>query len=393
MNEPITMEQVRGELKKTHETFMAEVKRFKDPVHQTSEKVEKLQTALDEQVKRLDEMIVKINRPALPVAGSAEAKKLQREMLRKALRLGFDAKTGMIDLEKALTPEEIKALSVSVDPAGGYLAPVEYANEIIQSAVEFSPVREYARVFTTTRQSLRIPRRTQRPGVTKHQENVADGENQNLAYGLVEVPTKEYKSVQRVSNELIEDTAYNIEEQLQMDVSFEFGVSEGRDFILGNGASEPEGIVSSGYFSTVNTITNDVFAAEDVIQLFYDVKEAYAMRGVFMAHRSIIREVRKFKSTTGEFLWQPGLNGDASQTLMGKPIREAVDMASAVADQAKIMLFGDFRRAYGIVDRIGINVLRDPYSRSLEGEVQYIFRKRTGAKGMDPEALRILKVQ
>lgn len=384
------MQEANANMKLAHEAFKKElehakeVKTWKDEV--VTPKLEALNTVLDKEAKRIDEIIMKMS--ALPVASVSEAEKKAKtgELLRKAFK---DRNSFGVGWNPS---EEIKALALQPDSSGGHLAPVEYVNEIIKGVVEFSPVRQYARVFNTSTPGLKIPKRIQRPGVTKHSEATSESENTNVNWGLKDIRTKNYISIQIASNESLADAAFNIEQQLSMDTSFEFGVSEGTDFISGNGVTAPEGILTNANVTLTQTTTNDAFVAADVIELFYALKEAYAMRGVFMSNRAIIKKIRQFVSDTGEFLWQPGLNGEASQTLLGKPIREATDLTGTVADAAKIMLFGDFGRGYGIVDRQGIIILRDPYSNSSAVQTKFVFTKRTGGAVLDEAAIKILQV-
>ncbi len=71
--------------------------------------------------------------------------------------------------------------------------------------------------------------------------------------------------------------------------------------------------------------------------------------------------IRKFKDAEGNYLWAPPLAADRAATLMGFPVTEAEAMPDLSAGSLSVA-FGDFRRGYLVVDRLGLRVLRDPYS-------------------------------
>ena len=85
------------------------------------------------------------------------------------------------------------------------------------------------------------------------------------------------------------------------------------------------------------------------------------------------------------------LQGGMVNTILGQPYVEATDMAS-IAQNAYPVAYGDFRRAYMIVDRVSLAVLRDPFTQATTGNVRYIARRRVGGQVVLPEALTKLKV-
>jgi HK97 family phage major capsid protein len=392
------LDEARGELIKANEAFKKKTEELTQKevaLGKAVARTEDLQKVMDEKTKEIDLLLTKLNRPAVAVVDPEEMKFAKKMLLRKALKTGFDPSRQGLGMG-SLTPEELKVLAINQDPSGGYLTSTEYVNEIIKAEVQFSPVREYARKITTSKPSITLRKRTRRPGVTKKVEGATGSENTNIAWGKVVIAVKNYFSEQIATNELLEDADFNIEEQISMDASFEFGVSQGTDFIKG-ATNGPEGILQNPNINVVTTKTSPTFTADDVINFYYGIYEGYAKRGVFMFNRDTIRLIRGFKSDTGVYLWQPGLNGDASSTLMGRPIREAIDLtaqvSSAFTSGDKIGIFADFERLYGIVDRVGINILRDPYSLSGSFETKYVLTQRTGGAVLDENAGAILKVQ
>ncbi len=421
------MQEAVDELKGTHEIFKKEIVKMNDdgldPLKKTNVKVEALQKALDEKQAALDALIVKFNAIPAPTSEVAVMKRRAKKALRNAylkhIMLHGDQKASnteanvqffanLKDHEKAYmtkgfspyladrTKNEIdkKAMALGVDILGGYLAPAQFVNQIIESVIVISPIRDYASNFNTTQAAVELPIRTQRAGVTKKVENITNNENQNIQFGLTKITTKMYISIQVIPVELLQDAAFDLEQLLDNNLSIEFASSQGTDFILGDGRNAPEGILTNSNITVQQTATASTFVASDIFTMQYALKESYAMAGTWMANRTTIGYIRKMVSSTGQFLWQPGLDGGQAAFLSGRPIREAPDMTAVTPTSGqKILLFGDFKRGYGIVDRIGMMMLRDPYSVSSATQVKYVFTMRTGGAVLDTQALGVLKVQ
>jgi HK97 family phage major capsid protein len=65
----------------------------------------------------------------------------------------------------------------------------------------------------------------------------------------------------------------------------------------------------------------------------------------------------------------------------------------AMANAAYPVLFGDFKRGYKIIDRVGLAILRNPYIAAGSGTVRFHARKRVGGKVVMPEAILKMKMQ
>ena len=118
---------------------------------------------------------------------------------------------------------------------------------------------------------------------------------------------------------------------------------------------------------------------------------AALLSAVWMMNRSTIGQIRRLKDGDGEYLWAPGLAGGVPNTINGAPYVEAADMPD-VGASAKPVAFGDFRRGYVIVDRIAMEMLRDPYTQATSGAVRMIFRRRVGGQVVLPEAIVLQNV-
>lgn len=322
---------------------------------------------------RLDSLEAKGNRPATPAAPQTET--TLWSVLRKANP----------------TPEELKTLQVGDGPSGGYLAPVQFVAELIKNVVEFSPVRTVARVISTSNKSVQIPRQSAEFAAGWVSELGTRSESTGLTFALEEIPTNEMYARIDLSNEMLEDAAFNLEAELQMMFAEQFGKTEGAAFISGDAVGKPEGLLTNGSVSYTASGDSDEVTADGLISLRFAVKEPYAANGTWMFNRTTLAKIRKLKEagSSGQYLLSPGF-GDTPATILGRPYALATDMPDEGANTFPV-LFGDFRRGYYIVDRVGLTVLRDPYSSAASGAVRILARRRVGGQVVLAEAVRKLK--
>jgi HK97 family phage major capsid protein len=105
-------------------------------------------------------------------------------------------------------------------------------------------------------------------------------------------------------------------------------------------------------------------------------------------NRKTVSSVMKLRDADGRPLWHTNLREGQPDLLMGYPITEAEDMPDIAADSYSLA-FGDFRRGYIIVDRIGTRVLRDPFS--AKPYVLFYTTKRVGGNLGHYDAIKLMK--
>lgn len=341
----------------------------------------------DKVAKRLDAIELKVNRPGGSGKSEDERAELERKAFVTFLRKG----------REALGADEIKSLRISDDTAGGYLAPVKFVAEVDKDLVQFSPVRQAARVGSTSSGSVQIPRRTGAPTAVWVGETETRTETQS-AYGQVEIPVNEAADYVDVSNQLLEDSAVNIASEVAFDLAEEFGRLEGAAFVNGDGVKKPLGLLAdtgvsytaSGVAAALTYGTHNGIDA--LLDLYYAMNPYYRQRGTWLMNGSTIAAIGKLKSATEElYLWQPAAAAGQPDTFLGRPVVEAVDMDDIGAGAFPI-IFGDFASAYRIYDRVSLSLLRDPYSQATSGLTRFHARRRVGARVVRAEAVRKLKI-
>lgn len=334
--------------------------------------------------KRINDLEALLKRKGSSSSGGDEKKEdvaMRKSLFFKGLRNPWS------DPDKLFTPEQ-KALILGDDPAGGYLAPPEYVTEIMLDAIEYSPVRSLARVRSTTRSEVMLPKRTQAPAAAWVEETGSRAETQNSAYGMESVRTHELHGLVKLSKQELEDSVFNLEAFIRSDLAEQFGVAEGSAFVNGNGVGRPEGLLTSSSIASVKSTNATSLTGDGLISLYYELKEAYLTNATWLMSRSTLKSVRLLKDGSGNYLWAPGIKTEGKPaTLLDSPYMTALDMPTVGAGTYPI-LFGDFKRAYIIVDRIAMEMLTDPYTSKSTGMVEFSARKRVGGQVVLAEALK-----
>lgn len=294
---------------------------------------------------------------------------------------------------ESLDAMERKALTVSNDSTGGYLAPPEYVRELLKTVTEISPIRSIARVRSTGQRSIQIPKRTGQFAAQWVSESGTRSETSGYQVGLEELPAHEHYALVDISEQDLEDTVFDLEAEMQSEFSEQFAKAEGAAFVSGNGVGKPEGFMSNSNVGEVVSGSGTAITADSLISLVHNIKSEYGKNGVFVFNRSTLAAIRKLKDTAGQYVFQAGmsLQGGATNTILGYPYIEASDMPSVGAG-AYPVAFGDFSRAYMIVDRVALAVLRDPFTQATTGNVRYIARRRVGGQVVQAEAINKLKI-
>lgn len=327
--------------------------------------------------ERLEQIETRLNRPGIQTASRDDKGDLEMRAFAKFARYG----------REALSAEEQRTLSTDPSPgtAGATLVPEQFLNELVRNLVEYSPMRQVARVQQVAGSPIKLPRRT----AALQAAWVAEGSQSSSSeptYGQHSVDVHEARVFVDVSNQLLEDSAFDLASELARDFAEEFGRLEGAAFVGGNGTTAPEGFLTSSEFETEEA-SGAAISADDLIDLFHAVPSTFASRGTWLMNRATMGAVRKLQSDVGTYLWADSIAPGNPATILGRPVVEMPDMPDVDAEAVPIA-FGDWNAGYRIFDRIGLSVLRDPYSRGDYSEVRFLARRRVGGLLVNPDAVR-----
>jgi HK97 family phage major capsid protein len=360
----------------------------------TEEKVDRINRALDEHKRALDELTLAAARPAF--VGDKKAVPQAREA-----KAAFERYVRAGDASGLL---ELKAMSVGSNADGGYTVPLEIEQTIDRVLTKVSPMRAIASVRAIGGNLYRKPMTTAgaAAGWLASETTAVSAPTTTPSLAAIDFPTMELYAMPAATQTLLDDSQVDLEAWLAEEVQSVFAEQEGAAFISGNGSSAPKGFLSEtvvadaswawgklGYIATGADGAFPTSAPSDVlISLCYAPKQAYRANGTWVLNRKTESVIRKFKDGQNNYIWQPGAAAGQPASLFGYPVAEAEDMPD-IASNSFAMAFGDFKRGYLIVDRVGVKVLRDPYS--AKPYVLFYTTKRVGGGVQNFEAIKLLK--
>ena len=279
-------------------------------------------------------------------------------------------------------------LSESVDADGGYLVPEEFENQIVRGIDETNIIRSIAKVITTAH-DRKIPVAVGHSVATWTEENAAFTES-NPSFGQKQID--KLTDLIRVSTELLQDSAFNVEDYIIREFSYAFGVAEEQAFCVGTGTNQPTGIFTeNGGEVGFTTSSATVITIDDVISLIYSLKAPYRKNAVFLMNDATVGLIRKLKDGNGAYLWQPSVQAGQPDKILGFDVY-TTPFAPAIAGGALPIAFGDFQN-YWIGDRGGKTVQRLNELYATNGQVGYVATERVDGKVILPEAIKLLKMK
>ena len=380
--------------RQTNDERLAALEAKKSPDVLVEERLARIDAALDEAQRRSDALAIKARRPSLEAKGVTETGAAEHKAAFDAYLRGGDT-TGLRALEA-------KALSAGSGPDGGFLVPVPAEREILQRMTGGSPMRALATVRETSTATYKKAYSTTGPAAGWAAETAARPQTNSPVLADLTFPTMELYAMPSATQTVLDDAAVDLETWLGGEIETVFAEQESAAFATGDGITRPQGFltpnkVANASWSWGNIGFNvtgaagafpNANASDVLVDLIYSLKAGYRQNAAFAMTRRTQAVIRKLKMTTGEYLWQPPATAGSPATLMNFPLVEMEDMPDIAANSFSIA-FADFRRAYLIVDRTGIRVLRDPFS--AKPYVLFYVTKRVGGGVQDFEAIKLLK--
>ena len=362
----------------------------------TRDKMDRINRAVDEQKKLIDQMLLKKARPAVGSGGGRELSPEAEEH-----KAAFDAYVRRGD-EAGLRELEAKAFSAGTGADGGYLVPPETDTEIGRRISIASPMRALSTVRTVSTAVLKKPFAASGLSTGWVAETAGRPQTNTPQLSELSFPTMELYAMPAATQALLDDSAVDIEAWIAGEVDLVFAEQEGDAFIRGDGINRPKGFLSYtavaegawtwgnlGYVATgAAGAWKTTGPSDTLVDVIYALKAGHRQNGTFMMNRKTQADVRKFKDADGNYLWRPPASAGQPASLMGFPIAEAEEMPDVGAN-ALAVAFGDFRAGYLVVDRAGVRILRDPYS--AKPYVLFYTTKRVGGGVQNFEAIKLVR--
>ena len=290
---------------------------------------------------------------------------------------------------KAPMPSVVNALQIGTDSEGGYLVPDEYERTLVEALEEENIFRQLAKVIQTSSGDRKIPVVASKGTASWIDEEGAYTESDD-SFGQVSIGAYKLGTMIKVSEELLNDSVFDLESYIAREFARRIGTKEEEAFFTGDGTGKPLGILaaSGGAETGVTAASATAVTADELMDLFYSLKSPYRKNAVWILNDSTIKAIRKLKDNNGQYLWQPSLVAGTPDTILGRPVKTSAYMP-AIAAGAKTIAFGDFSY-YWIADRQGRSFKRLNELYAANGQVGFLGSQRVDGKMILPEAVKVL---
>jgi len=391
------------EFKKTNDDLL-EKKANGDAVAEIEQKIDKISDGLDKKTDEITKAVEKLEadfKKKSESNGSNEKEELQikKDCFNRLTKGIADGAKGE-DLISSMSDIEKKLLSVQSDPDGGITVFPDTSGPTRGQVFETSPLRQVASVTTTGTSEYEGFYDDDEAQAFWTGETQVIGNSTTPELGKYTISTRELQSNPPATLKILEDSSINMEQWLMGKVDRKFTRRENNAFVLGDGVLQPKGfltypasadsdIYERGAIGQVDSEANSVVAFDDFINLQYSLKQEWRDGAVFGMNRGTLRTTRKLKDLDGQYLWEPSVQAGEPSMILGQRTIELNDMPDIGNDTLPVV-FANFADAYMIVDRLGVSVLRDPYSSYPT--VVFKTRKRVGGQVIGFDSIKLLKV-
>lgn len=360
----------------------------------TYDKMEADVVALGKEIERLERQSVI----------DAELSKATSKPITNTPSKGTEEKTGRASAEykrsfwnamrtragEGLDPVVRNALQIGTDTEGGYLVPDEFERNLVEALEEENIFRRLANVITTSSGDRKIPVVASKGTASWIDEEGAIPESDD-SFGQVSIGAYKLGTLIKVSEELLNDSVFNLESYISREFARRIGNKEEESFFGGDGSGKPTGILAAtgGAQLGVTTAGATAITLDEVLDLFYSLKAPYRNKAVFVMNDSTVKAIRKLKDSQGQYLWQPSIQAGTPDTILNRPLYTSA-YVPAIAAAAKTVAFGDFSY-YWVADRQGRVFKRLNELYAATGQVGFIATQRVDGKLILPEAVKVLQ--
>jgi HK97 family phage major capsid protein len=288
------------------------------------------------------------------------------------------------------TFQVINALEVGEDSEGGYLVPDEFERTLIEALEEENIFRTLAKIITTSSGDRKIPVVATK-GTAAWVDEEGEITESDDAFAQVSIGAYKLATMIKVSEELLNDSVFNLESYIAKEFARRIGTKEEEAFFIGDGSGKPTGIfhATNGGQLGVTAASATAITVDELMDLFYSLKSPYRKKAVFVMNDSTVKAIRKLKDGNGQYIWQPSITAGAPDTILNRPVKTSVYVPKIEA-AAKTIDFGDFGY-YWVADRQGRSFKRLNELFAVTGQVGFMATQRVDGKLILPEAIKVLQ--
>ena len=194
----------------------------------------------------------------------------------------------------------------------------------------------------------------------------------------------------KVSNELLNDSAFNIAAYIADRFGVTMGNAEEKAFISGTGEKQPTGLLNdtNGAEIGVTAASETILTFDEIFQLYYSLKAPYRRKASFLCNEAILLQLMTLKDGQGNYIWKPSLDIAKPDTILGRPIYTSTFMPLPAKGE-KAVCFGDYSY-YWVADRSNrtFRRLNELYART--DQVGFLTTQRVDGKLILPEAMQVM---
>lgn len=286
----------------------------------------------------------------------------------------------------------MNALSEGTDSEGGFLVPDEFEHTLVEALEEENIFRKLAHVINTSSGDRKIPVVASKGSASWVDEEGTITESDD-SFGQVSIGAYKLGTLIKVSNELLNDSVFDLESYISKEFARRIGTKEEDAFFNGDGSGKPVGIfhTTGGADVGVTATSATAITADEIIDLFYSLKAAYRKKAVWVLNDSTVKAIRKLKDNNGNYLWQPSLTSGTPDTILGRPVFTSSYVPSIEAG-AKTIAFGDFSY-YWIADRQGRNFKKLSELYAATDQTGFVATQRVDGKLVLSEAIKVIQMK
>lgn len=283
------------------------------------------------------------------------------------------------------------ALSVGEDSEGGFTVPDEFERKLVEALEGNNIFRGMATVIRTSSGTRKIPIAED----TGEASWIDEGEEipeSDTTFGQTMLSAYKLGTMIKISNELLNDSAFDLASYIARRFGVRMGNAEERAFITGDGVGKPLGLLDdAGAKIGVTAAKTTAISFDEVFQLYYALKAPYRKKAEFLCNEALVLQLMTIKDNNGNYIWKPGLDIGKPDTLLNRPLKTSAFMPEVAAGN-KVMAFGDYSY-YWIADRQNrtFRRLNELYART--DQVGFLTTQRVDGKLILPEAVQVLQMK
>ncbi len=356
------------------------------------EKMEADVLDLGKEIERLERQQAIDDELNKPVHKPITGKPYQAGSENKTGRASDEYKQAFWNVMRSKSPgyEILNALQVGTDSEGGYLVPDEFERTLIEALEEENIFRTLAKIIQTSSGDRKIPVVASKGTASWVDEEgvIPDSDD---AFGQVSISAYKLATMIKVSEELLNDSVFNLEQYIAREFARRIGAKEEEAFFVGDGSGKPTGILNAtgGAQVGVTAASATAITVDEVMDLFYSLKSPYRKNAVFIMNDATVKAIRKLKDGNGQYLWQPSITAGQPDTILNRPVKTSAYVPT-IASAKKTIAFGDFGY-YWVADRQGRSFQRLNELYAATGQVGFKATQRVDGKLILAEAIKVLQ--